>query len=172
MLEGERVNLRVVEKEDLPLIAEWRNAPEFQGEYNLLIQESKADLEKRYEGFHQAQEWFLIEKKDKTKVGLIVLEPGEGMQEIGYVILPSERGKGHCTEAVKLIVDYLFLSQNIVRVQAHTDVRNTASQRVLEKTGFTKEALVRSHIFMRGQRRDEFLYSVIREEWKEPKILT
>ncbi len=172
MLEGQRVHLRVVEKEDLPLIAEWRNNPEFQGECNLFIQESKVDLEKRYDSFHPAQEWFLIEKKDKTKVGLIVLEPREGMQEIGYNIIPSERGKDHCTEAVKIIVDYLFLSQRIVRIQAHTDVRNSASQRVLEKAGFTKEALVRSHIFMRGQWRDEFLYSIIREEWKEPKILT
>ena len=169
MLEGKNVNLRVVEKEDLPLVGEWRNNPEFQGEYNLLIQESKAELEKRYDNFRPEEKWFLIEKKDGSEIGLIVLEPEDGMQEIGYSIFPSERGKGCCTEAV--IVDYLFLSKEIVRIQAHTDTRNSASQRVLEKAGFKREGIIRKHIFMRGEWRDEFLYSILREEWKEPRIL-
>ncbi len=52
-------------------------------------------------------------------------------QEIGYAILPSERKKGYCSEAVMIMVDYLFLSKDIVRVQAHTDVRNDGSQKVL-----------------------------------------
>ena len=171
MLEGKNVNLRVVEKEDLPLVGEWRNNPEFQGEYNLLIQESKAELEKRYDNFRPEEKWFLIEKKDGSEIGLIVLEPEDGMQEIGYSIFPSERGKGYCTEAVIVIVDYLFLSKEIVRIQAHTDTRNSASQRVLEKAGFKREGIIRKHIFMRGEWRDEFLYSILREEWKEPRIL-
>jgi len=33
MLEGKRVNLRVVEREDLNLLNEWFNNPEFVGEY-------------------------------------------------------------------------------------------------------------------------------------------
>lgn len=169
MLEGKNVNLRIVEKEDLPLVGEWRNNPEFQGEYNLLIQESKAELEKRYDNFRPEEKWFLIEKKDGSEIGLIVLEPEDGMQEIGYSIFPSERGKGYCTEAV--IVDYLFLSKEIVRIQAHTDTRNSASQRVLEKADFKREGIIRKHIFMRGEWRDEFLYSILREEWKEPRIL-
>jgi len=172
MLEGKNVNLRIVEKEDLPLIAEWRNNPKFQGEYNLLIQESTADLEKRYGNFRSRENWFLVEKKDGTKIGMMVLEPGAGMQEIGYGILPKERGKGYCTEAVKILVDYLFLSEDIVRVQAHTDVKNMVSQKVLTRAGFKKEGAVRKHIFMWGEWRDELLYSILREEWAEPRVLT
>ena len=33
MLEGKRVNLRVMEKEDVPLLVEWYNNLEFQGEF-------------------------------------------------------------------------------------------------------------------------------------------
>ncbi len=47
MLEGKNVNLRIVEKEDLPLIAEWDNSLDFIGEYNPLRQLSKAEIEKR-----------------------------------------------------------------------------------------------------------------------------
>jgi len=42
---------------------------------------------------------------------------------------------------------------------------------VLEKAGFKKEGIVRKRIFIRGDWRDEFLYSILREEWKEPKII-
>jgi RimJ/RimL family protein N-acetyltransferase len=41
---------------------------------------------------------------------------------------------------------------------------------VLEKAGFTLEGTIRKHV--RGERRDAYLFSILREEWKEPKILT
>jgi RimJ/RimL family protein N-acetyltransferase len=43
--------------------------------------------------------------------------------EIGYAIAPSERGKGYCTEATQLMVDYLFLSKDVSRIQAATSYR-------------------------------------------------
>jgi RimJ/RimL family protein N-acetyltransferase len=71
-----------------------------------------------------------------------------------------------------MMVDYLFLSRDVVRVQAHTHVGNKASQRVLKKSGFKREGIVRKDTFTRGEWRDSCLYSILREEWKEPKILT
>lgn len=46
MLEGRNVNLRIMEKGDLPLFAEWLNKPEFMGEYNPLRQMSRTEAEK------------------------------------------------------------------------------------------------------------------------------
>jgi RimJ/RimL family protein N-acetyltransferase len=86
--------------------------------------------------------------------------------------VPSERGKGYCSEAVKIMVDYLFLSKDTGRIQAQTDPRNTASQKVLEKVGFKKEGTLRKNFFTRGEWRDAYIYSILREEWKEPKMLT
>ena len=70
------------------------------------------------------------------------------------------------------MVDYLFLSKNIVRIQAGTHVENKASQKILERSGFKREGLVRKEMFVRGKWTDIYLYSILREEWKEPKILT
>lgn len=70
------------------------------------------------------------------------------------------------------MVDYLFLSKENMRIQAQTDARNVASQRVLEKAGFKKEGTLRKNFFMRGDWTDTLLYSILREEWKGPKILT
>jgi RimJ/RimL family protein N-acetyltransferase len=173
LLEGKNVNLRIVEKEDLPLAAEWTNSPDFLGEYNPLRQVSKADIQKMYDNPSAQGGYFFIEKKDGTKIGYVQHFPAAGnLAEIGYALTLNERRKGYCTEAVNIMIDYLFLSKNMMRVQAHTDVRNVGSQKVLEKTGFKKEGVIRKSFFTRGEWRDMILYSILREEWKEPKILT
>lgn len=175
MLEGKNVNLRLAEKEDLALLAEWVNKPEVFGEYNPLHQMSRADFEKIFDGPHE-EKWFVVEKKDGTKIGFVahfyVLHVAGRQLEIGYSLLPNERGKGYCSEAIKIMVDYLFLSKDIGRIQAQTDPRNVASQKVLEKAGFKREGTLRRSFFMRGEWRDSYIYSILREEWKEPKILT
>ena len=174
LLEGKNVNLRLVEKEDLPLFMEWLNKPEVLGEYNPLVQMTKTEVEKMLENSSDFN-LFFIENKDGSKIGFVARykELWGGQMEIGYVLVPSERGKGYCSEAVKIMVDYLFLSMgDIIRIQAHTDVRNAASQKVLEKVGFKKEGTIRKGYFARGAWTDWFLYSILREEWKEPKILT
>ena len=176
LLEGKNVNLRVMDKEDLPLFSEWVNKPEFLGEYNPLRQASKTEIEKDYDKNALEQTGFIIEKKDGSKIGyichFILGHPAGKLLEIGYFLVPSERGKGYCTEAVEIMVDYLFLSKDIMRVQASTDTRNLASQKVLEKAGFKKEGTMRKYFFLRGELRDACLYSILREEWKVPKILT
>jgi RimJ/RimL family protein N-acetyltransferase len=171
LLEGKNVNLRVVEKEDLPLLKEWRNNLEFIGHYQLISQETVKDLEKQYDE-HVDERWFFIEKKDGTKIGTISHRPVFKTQEIGSALLPSERGKGYCCEAVKIMVDYLFLSKDIPRIQAHTDARNATAQKVLEKAGFKKEGTFRKEYFVGGEWRDSCIFAVLREEWRQPKILT
>ena len=165
-----------MEKEDLPLYAEWANNPEFMGEYFSPFQRSRAEMEKMFESSPFEAKAFVIEKKDGAKIGWIIhfnmLAPYGNMQGIGYALVPSERGKSYCTEAAKIMVDYLFLTKGMMRIQATTDARNAASQKVLEKVGFNKEGTLRKSVQSRGEWRNLFLFSILREEWKEPKILT
>jgi aminoglycoside 6'-N-acetyltransferase len=101
-----------------------------------------------------------------------MVAPYAKMLEIGYALLPSERRKGYCTEATQLMVDYLFLSKDIGRIQATTHAGNAVSQRVLEKSGFKREGTLRKAVQSRGETTDLVMFSILREEWKEPKILT
>jgi ribosomal-protein-alanine N-acetyltransferase len=177
MLEGKNVNLRIMEKEDLPQVTEWFNNIEFLGEYMGPFAVSKAEMEKAC--FSEANpfepKWFLIEKKDGTKIGYIwhsnMLNLYMKMLEIGYGLVPSEREKGYCTEAAQLMVDYLFLSKEVTRIIATTHTKNVASQKILEKVGFKREGTLRKTYHLKGEWIDMFLYSILREEWKQPKIL-
>lgn len=170
MLEGKTVNLRIMEKEDLPLLADWSNNPEIFSDM-WFPQMPKTEWEKKYESLKPDIKWFFIEKKDGTKIGTVFHFSNGNYTEIGYILVPHERKKGYGSEAIKIIVDYLFLSKELVRVQAITGVDNFASQRVLEKAGFTKEGIMRKSGFIRGEWKDGCLFSILREEWKEPKIL-
>jgi RimJ/RimL family protein N-acetyltransferase len=170
LLEGKLVNLKVLEKDDLPLLADWSNNLEFFSDF-WFPQMSKTEWEKRYDSLKPDTKWFFIEKKDGMKIGTVFHFLNGNYMEIGYILVPSERGKGYGSEAVKIIVDYLFLSKELVRVQAITGVDNFASHRVLEKARFTKEGIIRKSAFIRGEWKDGCLYSILREEWKEPKIL-
>jgi RimJ/RimL family protein N-acetyltransferase len=173
LLEGKNVNLRIVEKEDLPLLSEWFNSPDFAGTYNPLVaQESKTDVEKDYGKLGSEKAWFLITKKDGNRIGYLGMGLLGPYWEIGYVLISSERGKGYCTEAAQIAVDYLFMSKDIVRIQAVTNVDNIPSQRVLEQAGFVREGTLRKVSHVRQEWGDVYVYSVLREEWKEPKILT
>jgi len=170
-LEGKLLNLRIAEKEDLQLLASWTNDLEFFGEYDPVVQRSKAEVEKRLDTSQQDDRDFIIEKKDGTKIGLITHFRLGKQLEIGFALMPTERKKGYCTEAVNIMVDYLFLAKNDARIQAATHINNTPCQRVLEKAGFQKEGTLRKSYFIRGEWKDLFMYSILREEWKRPRIL-
>ncbi|MFX1236289.1 MAG: GNAT family N-acetyltransferase [Promethearchaeota archaeon] len=173
MLEGQNINLRICEKDDLPLIAKWINNPEFLGEYFSPHQWSFLDNEKAQGNDPFEFTRFIIEKKDGSKIGVAVhfymINPYCKTMEIGYVMNPSERGKGYTTEATTILVDYLFLTRDLSCIQAFIDIRNIASQKVVEKIGFTKEGEIRKRFFIRGDWRNSYLYSILKEEWKKPR---
>jgi RimJ/RimL family protein N-acetyltransferase len=60
----------------------------------------------------------------------------KGEQEIGYGMNPGSWGQGYATEAVGLLIATLL--EDVETVTAHTAVGNGASQRVLEKLGFSR----------------------------------
>ena len=172
LLEGTNVNLRIIEREDLPLLAEWSNNPEYVGEFVWLPQQSRTEWEKRYDNLASDTKWFFVEKKDGTKIGTMFHCLIGDLMEISCVLTSHESGRGYGTEATELLVDYLFLSKNLIRIQAHTNARNMVSQKVLQKVGFKKEGIFRKSVFARGEWSDRALFSILREEWKEPRILT
>jgi RimJ/RimL family protein N-acetyltransferase len=180
MLEGEKVRLKRLDKDDLSFYLEFRNNPAYYGQYvDFQRQISETDFMKRLENPSpllatlQLVE-FVIEKKDGTKIGLIshYVIPGYGWMEIGPAIGPTEVGKGYGTEAMQIMVDYLFLTTDIIRITELTDVRNVAAQKCYERVGFKKEGTIRKARYYRGEWADHYIYGILREEWKEPKILT
>lgn len=80
--------------------------------------------------------------------------------ELGYFLGEPFWGKGIVTEAVKQMVDYGFQNFDITRIYARPYGNNLASQKVLEKAGFTLEARIEKNIYKNGEFLDELIYAI------------
>ncbi len=65
------------------------------------------------------------------------------------------------TQAVPQACDYAFKHLDIVRIDTGVFSFNVASQRVLEKCGFEKEAVFRKSILKNGQIFDEIRFALL-----------
>jgi RimJ/RimL family protein N-acetyltransferase len=80
--------------------------------------------------------------------------------EIGYWVLPHARGRGVATTVARILAEHAF-SLGVERVAAYVNVDNTASERVVERAGFTREGIVRSMPKPDGSRVDKTLFSLL-----------
>jgi len=60
---------------------------------------------------------------------------------IGYWLLPGVRGRGLATRAVRLLCDWLVHERRATTIRLFADPGNEASQRVAERSGFTRIAI-------------------------------
>lgn len=177
MLKGKSVDLRAVERSDIERLYQWYNDSDFFGENEPIPSPiTREGLERLFlepKG-HSEGSTFIILKKDGVPIGDINHRGGtqHSPMEIGYALVPNERGRGYGTEAIAIMVDYLILAQDIQRIQATTLTDNKPSQRALEKAGFIKEGLMRKSSWVRGRWRDDFMYAITRDDWRGPRILS
>jgi len=81
--------------------------------------------------------------------------------ELGYFIGEPYWNRGITTRAVNLICEYGFRELEIVRIYSGIFEFNRPSQRVLEKCGFRKEAVLRSAVCKKGVIYDEIRYAKV-----------
>lgn len=85
--------------------------------------------------------------------------------EFGYSLAPALWGRGLVHEAMLALLDWAFPHFELEKVIARTDAENKQSWRVMEKLGMTREGYFHSHRLLRGERRDEVVYGMLREAW-------
>jgi ribosomal-protein-alanine N-acetyltransferase len=120
----------------------------------LLSQNRKQDA-----GYHL--DW-LIKKSDQV-IGGIGLMCQDGFDshrtEIGYWIDKQNRNRGLASMALQTLTQYIFENLHFIRIEAHTFCDNIPSQKVLEKTGFLREGLLRKYVKKDDQLKDVYCYS-------------
>ena len=80
--------------------------------------------------------------------------------EIGYWLYPHARRRGVATKTARALAEHAF-GLGIRRVVAHVKVGNNASERVLERAGFTREGISRSMPTADGGRIDKTVWSLL-----------
>jgi RimJ/RimL family protein N-acetyltransferase len=80
------------------------------------------------------------------EIALYYSDPGIGQAMIGYSMTREWRGRGLVTRAVNLVADWALTAVGVARLIAGTAPDNTASQRVLARAGFVREAYLREFL--------------------------
>ncbi|WP_142829849.1 GNAT family N-acetyltransferase [Planococcus soli] len=84
---------------------------------------------------------------------------------VGYSIDEAYIGKGIATEAVKLMTVFGFEELRLHRMEAYVSPENEGSIRVLEKTGFRREGLLKEFLYINGEWKDHYYYAMIEKEF-------
>ena len=129
----------------------------------------------------KAKKYFLksYDSKDSFDVGIFLSDKligtievchmswiGYKGAEICYSIQKKHWSHGYATEACRTVIDYCFSKMKLHKIYADTWPDNIASQRVLEKLGFTLEGRIREKHYSKGKASDELDYGLLRREWK------
>lgn len=108
---------------------------------------------------------FAIEKNGKFAgtIGLHGIQLTDHCAEVGYWIEKSHRGSGLCTAALKVLLDFSFEILAFRRIEAMADFNNVASQRVMERAGMVRDALLRNRVTKpSGEQIDMVLFSIVK----------
>lgn len=166
-----KITIRKFEKKDIPQKVEWVNNPE---NNQFLHYDIPICIEK-------TEKWYNSHLEDGTRYDCVIEADGIPIGTIGllsidkknnkaeYYIAMGEtayKGKGVAKEASRLILEYGFNVLGLNRIYLYTETENTSAQRLFERVGFYKEGCIRQDLISRGKYVDRFLYSLLREDWR------
>ena len=175
MLKGNRITLRSVEREDLPILSDFNNDLEVElaSGGDPPIPQSFARLQARYDESLRRGErdgsHFAIEA-DGTLIGecdLFHFDETAHTCELGILIGDkSYWGKGYGREAISLLLQYAFQYRNQHKVWLRVNENNKRGMNAYRACGFVEEGRQRSHVWSDGRYLNLILMGVLREEWK------
>jgi RimJ/RimL family protein N-acetyltransferase len=154
---GEKVTLRPILPEDVPMLSVMANHPETRFALFEFLPESDRQVLKTIE------QW----ESDPCTIMLTICERGTGraVGRTGFVRIdwmsrsaiffiaiadPEDWGKGLGGEATRLITDYAFDTLNLQRIQLHAWAKNERGIRAYERAGFEREGVLRRAMYHGG----------------------
>jgi RimJ/RimL family protein N-acetyltransferase len=160
---------RVVEERDIPAVAPAFRDPGIGGE-NGMPPFDEAELRRVWrEQIPPLRErgvlfpYVIEDTSDGSIAGGVTLrhfDPMRGVIEVGYWLFPEARGRGLATLATRAVAREAFAS-GISRIEANVRIGNEASERVLERAGFTREGTKRRLLRHGDGRADATLFSLL-----------
>lgn len=171
MLAGGSVTLRQVREVDLDVLYDAHTNIRNRGAYFPLGVMSQTAFRGEFgqHGFWQKTEGMLVIESPEGEIAghIEFFRPVSYWDafELSYQLYDDRyAGRGFVTEAVQLLVDYLFGIRKEHRIHLVIVGENLASRRIADKCGFTFEGTVRGAFFNDGRNQDVLLYSLLRTD--------
>ncbi len=170
VIETERLILRRITNDDVNEVFELRSNPETMKYIPRPLVKTTEDALEHVAMIEEkitsniGINWGITLKGDSRVLGIIGyyrMQPENYRAEIGYMLLPEYHGKGIIPEAVNRLIAYGFDDLKLHSIEAVIDPENFASEKVLQKCGFVKEAHLKEAEFYEGRFLDKVIYSLL-----------
>ena len=170
-LTGNQINLRALEPEDLEFLYAIENNTSFWEVSHTQTPFSKFDLKQYLENAHldiyEVKQLRLLIEDSTTcqKLGMIDVfdfNPQHKRAGIGILVHPDFQEKGFASEALSLLVEYVFTHLQLHQLYANITADNSKSIRLFEKHNFKKIGIKKDWISSEGKFKDEILYQFIK----------
>ena len=165
MLHGEHLTLRPIREADLEAVYAAHVNIRNRGAFFPLGVQSESAFKREFSenGHWQREEGMLLMITGEGEIAghIEFFKPVDYWDafELSYLLYDDRfAGRGYTTEAVQLVVDYLFGAKKQNRIQLDIVPENAASRRVAEKCGFTLEGTTRGAFFNGGRNHDLVIY--------------
>ena len=175
MLEGELVRLRAYRREDIDKVLRYINDPEVKKYLipGIPFPLRKEDEEKWYQNldaFSTKSYSFAIETlSDEEYIGgcgINNIDWKNSVAMVGIFLGRPHWNKGYGTDAMKVLVRFIFDEMNINKIKLGVYGFNKRAIRVYEKVGFKVEGVLREELYREGKYHDVYIMGLLRREWK------
>lgn len=173
MITGKLVGLRAVEKEDLPLLRDWRNIPEFRKNFREVRELSLVHQEKWFErsciGNPNDYMFTIVDQETNSPIG------AAGLLYINWIIRSADFsfyiGKdnwyidelGYAKEAAQLLIDYGFKNLNLHKIWMELyEYDNKKIDFFKKEFKFKQDGILRDNCFEEGKYWNSIIISLIK----------
>lgn len=174
LLISDTIRLRELQDDDLPILTQWWNSPEFMAlQGNIVLPHPGIEAAGLFKSWS-------LNRGTKDGVGLSVTLPDDTLightalynfnaparsAELMMMIGGSNVGQGYGTVATKMIVDFGFREMGLNRIGLGIWAYNERALRTFSRAGFREEGRHRQAGFHDGSFHDRILMSLLAEEY-------
>jgi len=148
VIETERLRIRPMCAGDVSALKEWLPDPSIYTYWGKGASKAEKSPELLFEKEEKPTKSFHLGIEEKTSgkiVGdlYVYLIENDRMASVAIRRAPACQGKGYGTEALSAMTEFCFSNTELKRLWTEVDIRNIPSQKMLEKSGYKQEGLIR-----------------------------
>ena len=174
VLQGERIYLRRVEHEDVDHFLNAVSNPEIRRLTGTNAFFTKAKLERFIANIQTDSSRIdliiALQKNDQVIGDLAIVDIDQQNRNGSFRIAitdPQYLSKGYGTEALSIVIDYMFNTLNLRRISINVYAFNHRAIKAYEKLGFVKEGVLREELYFDGEYNDNILMGLLKKEYKK-----
>lgn len=171
-LQDDRLYLRRVEMSDVDYFLKATSDPEIRR----LTGTTAFLTRKKTEGFiesissasNRIDLMICLQESDKVIGDLAIVDIDHQNRNGSFRIAITDENytsNGYGTEALKLIIDYMFNTLNLRRIAINVYAFNARAIRAYEKLGFQKEGILKEELYFNGEYHDNILMALFKRDY-------